>query len=215
LVSLVSLSGLGRLGLLSVFVFMRWESIHDLCLNSLGWTFWIVFLSCFKQRSYGSRWHSWQSFKLWYVDIPAVCSYSCSILLLSLLRIDGEVSPRALGVITRIQEVVGENYVLCYYVGSQEVCLLMSLVTLPSCDSLCSTGNHVPSHCQLQNMAPQYASSLQMNSVQYWHLPPALPSPANATQPMKPSPITVACNSWKVRTHLGQYRIWLVRCSFN
>jgi hypothetical protein len=65
-----------------------------------------------------------------YVDIPAVCSYSCSILLLSLLRIDGEVSPRALGVITRIQEVVGENYVLCYYVGSQEVCLSMSLVTL-------------------------------------------------------------------------------------
>ncbi len=52
-----------------------------------------MFLSCFKQRSYGSRWHSWQSFKLWYVDIPAVCSYSCSILLFSLLRIDGEVSP--------------------------------------------------------------------------------------------------------------------------
>jgi hypothetical protein len=38
-------------------------------------------------------------------------------------RIHGEVSPRALGVITRIQEVVGENYMLCYYVGSPEVCL--------------------------------------------------------------------------------------------
>jgi hypothetical protein len=105
--------------------------------------------------------------------------------------------------------------------GRRKLCALLlcrksrSLPLDVPCDSLCSTGNHVPSHCQLQNMAPQYASSLQMNSLQYWHLPPALPSPANATQPMKPCPITVACNSWKVRTHFGQYRIWLVHCSFN
>jgi hypothetical protein len=104
--------------------------------------------------------------------------------------------------------------------GRRELCGLLlcresrSLPLDVPCDSLCSTGNHVPSHCQLQNMAPQYASSLQMNSLQYWHLPPALSSPANATQPMKPWPITVACNSWKVETHLGLFIALSIRLQY-
>jgi hypothetical protein len=104
--------------------------------------------------------------------------------------------------------------------GRRKLCALLlcrksrSLPLDVPCDSLCSTGNHVPSHCQLQNMAPQYASSLQMNSLQYWHLPPALSSPANATQPMKPWPITVACNSWKVETHLGLFIALSIRLQY-
>lgn len=210
LVSWFSLSGLGRLGLLSVFVFMRWESIHDLCLNGLGWTFWIGFWvaanrdpmgqgdTLGKASNYGTL------IFLQYVHTPAV--FFC---FLCWENTWGSLPKSFRSNYKNTRSGRRKLYALLLCRKSRSLPL-----DVPS-DSLCSTGNHVPSHCQLQNMAPQYASSLQMNSLQYWHLPPALPSPANATQPMKPCPITVACNSWKVRTHLGQYRIWLVHCSFN